>query len=341
VTDATDTLKALSRIRVSGSTNSIENLDVRFSVYDKKQRYSTLGNGGETPFQYEDRKSRLVNAQLAASSGRFSGHFILPKDMLPAYGKGLMTYWSYSAQSDQPVRAGSFDGFILGGLDASQVDKDKTGPEIRLFLNDENFVSGGVVGSDAKFIANLTDSSGINISGNGIGRNVQLNVQPENIDYVLNEYFVADKNNSNSGSIQYDLPKLEKGDHSLSLKVWDNYNNASEKNLLFQVSQSEKLTLFNVLNYPNPFTEKTAFFFEHNGGVQSMQYLIQVYTITGRLIKTFRGMVTSSSRQGPIEWDGKDDFGNRLGRGVYFYKVKVSCMSGDSAEKIQKLVILK
>lgn len=341
VTAQVDTLKALSRISVSGSTHSQQELEVRFSVYDKKQRYSTLGNGGETPFRYEDRKARLVNAQLGASSGRFVGHFILPKDMLPAYGTGLMTYWSYPTQSDQSVKAGSFDGFILGGLDAAQVDKDKTGPEIRLFLNDENFVSGGVVGSDAKFIANLIDSSGINISGNGIGRNVQLNVQPENLDYVLNEYFVADKNNSNAGRIQYNLPKLSKGDHSLTLKAWDNYNNASEKNLIFQVSKSEKLTLSNVLNYPNPFTEKTAFFFEHNAGAQPMQYLLQVYTITGRLVKTFRGMVTSSSRFGPLEWDGKDDFGSRLGRGVYFYKVKVSCIGGESAEKIQKLVILK
>ena len=337
-----DTLKALSRIRVAGSTHSTETMDVRFSIYDKKQQYSTLGNGGETPFLYEDRKSKLVNAQLESVSGRFSGKFILPKDMTPSYGKGLMTYWGYSAaQNAQRPIAGSFDGFILGGLDASQVDKDKTGPDIRLYMNDENFVPGGVVAPESKMLAVLTDSSGINISGNGIGRNLQLNVQPENVDYVLNEYFVSDKTNPNAGRIVYDLPKLSQGEHSLTLKVWDNYNNASEKNLSFRVSESEKFNLFHVLNYPNPFTEKTAFFFEHNGGMQSMQYLIQIYTISGKLVKTFRGMVSSSSRQGPIEWDGKDDFGNLLGRGVYFYKVKVSCIGGESAEKIQKLVILK
>jgi hypothetical protein len=41
-----------------------------------------------------------------------------------------------------------------------------------------------------------------------------------------------------------------------------------------------------------------------------------------------------------IAWDGRDDFGDKLGRGVYMYKVTVVDMENKKAEKIEKLVIL-
>jgi hypothetical protein len=44
---------------------------------------------------------------------------------------------------------------------------------------------------------------------------------------------------------------------------------------------------------------------------------------------------------GPIDWDGRDDYGSRIGRGVYIYRVKVRTSLGQSAEKFEKLVILK
>jgi hypothetical protein len=48
-----------------------------------------------------------------------------------------------------------------------------------------------------------------------------------------------------------------------------------------------------------------------------------------------------SFRVGPIAWDGLDDFGDRIGRGTYFYRVKVRTADGKSKEAFQKLVILK
>ena len=42
-----------------------------------------------------------------------------------------------------------------------------------------------------------------------------------------------------------------------------------------------------------------------------------------------------------IKWDGRDDFGDKIGKGVYIYRLKVkSTVSGEQAEKIEKLVIL-
>jgi flagellar hook assembly protein FlgD len=42
-----------------------------------------------------------------------------------------------------------------------------------------------------------------------------------------------------------------------------------------------------------------------------------------------------------ITWDGTDDFGNKIGKGVYVYKLNVSSpLTGLKSEKIEKLVIL-
>jgi hypothetical protein len=42
-----------------------------------------------------------------------------------------------------------------------------------------------------------------------------------------------------------------------------------------------------------------------------------------------------------ITWDGRDDFGDRIGKGVYIYKLTVrSTVSGTKSEKYEKLVIL-
>jgi hypothetical protein len=42
-----------------------------------------------------------------------------------------------------------------------------------------------------------------------------------------------------------------------------------------------------------------------------------------------------------IDWDGKDDFGDRIGRGVYVYRLKIRDTDGATAEKYEKLVVLK
>jgi hypothetical protein len=129
------------------------------------------------------------------------------------------------------------------------------------------------------------------------------------------------------------------------LKAWDVYNNASTKEIQFVVyDQNESLELTNVLNYPNPFINYTEFWFNHNSsGV--LDVFIQIFTISGKLIKTINGQTNAdgitSSLSRDITWDGTDDFGNKIGKGVYVYKLNVkSTLTGMKSEKIEKLVIL-
>jgi flagellar hook assembly protein FlgD len=65
-------------------------------------------------------------------------------------------------------------------------------------------------------------------------------------------------------------------------------------------------------------------------------------TITGKIVWSKNQTVTTEgflSRE--ITWDGRDDFGDKIGKGVYIYKLTVkSNISNKQSEKFEKLVIL-
>ena len=102
------------------------------------------------------------------------------------------------------------------------------------------------------------------------------------------------------------------------------------------------MKLEHVLNYPNPFTDRTEFFFEHNQACEMMEVQIQIFTVSGRLVKTLNQYVHSTGfRSQGIEWNGKDEFGDQLAKGVYVYRIIAKTPDGVKAEAIEKLVLLK
>jgi flagellar hook assembly protein FlgD len=68
---------------------------------------------------------------------------------------------------------------------------------------------------------------------------------------------------------------------------------------------------------------------------------VQIFTLAGKLIKTLRQTInTEGNRSSDVEWNGRDEYGDKIGRGVYLYKLKVTDPANKIAEKIEKLVIL-
>ena len=158
----------------------------------------------------------------------------------------------------------------------------------------------------------------------------------------MNDYYGNDLNSYQKGKLNYQFKSLSSGLHTLTLKAWDVYNNSSEAATEFIVSESATLALDHVLNYPNPFTTHTTFMFEHNRPFVPMDVQIQVFTVSGKLIKTLSDKITPTGfRSDDIEWDGLDDFGDKIGKGVYVYKLRIRTNDGDYADKFEKLVILR
>ncbi len=343
---SSDTLKALSLISVTGyvgdkNGNKLSNFNgvVYPTVFDKEATVKTLANDpGSFIMSFILQKNIIYKGKSEVVNGEFSFSFLVPKDISYNFGKGKISYYAHNGVNDAN---GFYDKVVVGGSNTNAI-ADNQGPSINLFMNDKKFVSGGTTNESPKVYAEITDVSGINTIGTGIGHDI-VAILDENSSkpIVLNDFYVSDLNTYKSGKIRYPLNELEEGNHRLSLKVWDVQNNSSTAYTDFVVANKAELALTHVLNYPNPFTTKTKFFLEHNQCCTSLKLSIQIYTISGKVVKTFSRTINNEGfRFDGIEWDGKDEFGDKLARGVYIYKVSVTDGSNKKADKIEKLVIL-
>lgn len=347
VNDKIDTLRALSKVRIKGHIEDLNGVPLTSfqgilqpTIFDKVKNQSTLGQDSDSPIiSFETQKNALYRGKSSIVNGAFDFSFIVPKDINYSYGAGKLSYYGNDLLSDAQ---GQDTNFIVGGIDSSGVD-DNVGPDIKLYFNNENFVDGGLTSETPTLIVKLYDESGINTVGNGIGHDITLVIDGKTASpIVLNEYYSSDIDSYQSGGITYVLDKLDAGMHNLKFKVWDVNNNSSEVSLDFTVQESLDLALKHVLNYPNPFTTNTDFYFEHNQICNELDVQIQVFTVSGKLIKTIQQKVNASGfRSEGINWDGLDDYGDQIGRGVYLYKLTVKSEDGKTADKIEKLVILR
>lgn len=348
VTSVNDTMSALGKYTVtgfisdtSGSKVSSFNGYIYPTIYDKPVVLSTLdnsGNGTAAILNFKLQKNALYRGKASVVNGDFEFTFIVPKDIIYNYGLGKISYY---AQSDTSDAAGFYSQLVVGGTSNNPVN-DNIGPTVKLFMNDNQFVPGGLTDENPYIYAEVSDSSGINTTGNGLGHDIVATLDANTARaYVLNDYYQADLNKYQSGKVKYQLSSLTEGAHNLNIKVWDILNNSSTSSTDFVVSKSAEMALAHVLNYPNPFSTATKFFVEHNQACTELDVQVQIFTITGRIVKTLQETVHNEGyRTSGIAWDGRDDFGDKLGRGVYIYKVTVKNATGSKADKIEKLVIL-
>ncbi|MBA3971917.1 MAG: T9SS type A sorting domain-containing protein, partial [Bacteroidetes bacterium] len=280
----------------------------------------------------------LYKGKASVTNGAFKFSFVVPKDIAYAYGIGRISYYAENGTEDAN---GFYEKVIIGGSDDSAA-VDNVGPDVGLFMNDAKFVFGGLTDENPDLFAILKDDNGVNTVGNGIGHDITAVLDGDTDGSVLlNDYYQADLNSYKTGTIRYPFNELSEGKHTLKLKVWDVYNNSSQSYTEFIVARSAELALSHVLNYPNPFTTKTQFYFEQNQCCQVLDVQVQIFTVSGKLVKNIDQFVqTEGFRSDPIEWDGRDDFGDKIGRGVYIYRIKVKTSEGTTAEKYEKLVIL-
>lgn len=349
-----DTLKALSKVKIEGIvTDENGNLLTSYNgilstvIFDKPVARKTLNNdgfedssGNPIIMEFETQESVVFRGNAEVINGLYEYEFVVPKDIKLSYGNSKISLYAKDSNGSK----GGYDiETIIGGV-SENVEEDTEGPDIELFMNDNSFVDGGNTSAVPSLIAQFSDDNGINTSLGAIGHAITAVIDGDESNPIqLNEFYESEVGDYTKGSVTYTLRELEPGPHSLKVKVWDTYNNPSEKTLNFTVTESSTFVLENVLNYPNPFVNYTEFWFSHNQPNQVLDVNIYIYTVSGKLLKSIQDTVqTTGSLSRSISWDGKDDFGEKVGKGVYIYKVSVTnVVSGVSAEKFEKLVLLQ
>ncbi|MGI4819697.1 MAG: type IX secretion system sortase PorU [Janthinobacterium lividum] len=349
-----DTLRALGKVRLSGHIESNSVLNTGFNgtaditIFDKPSTVNTLGDQGGTPVPVQVQENIVYGGQATVRSGRFSVQFVVPKDI--NYNLGLGKISLYAADLTNKVDAQGYQQAAVGEASKNALT-DTTPPEIHLFINDDSFASGGLTGINSLLLGKLFDKSGINTSNAGVGHELTatLDNSPANL-VIVNDSYTAAVDDFTHGQLRYNYRDLAPGPHTIKVKAWDTYNNSAEASVEFIVAQTAQLALDHVLNYPNPFSNKTTFHFDHNRYGNELEVQVQVFTIAGKLVKTLRASMLASSAHVPAQgtsqeqeltWDGRDDYNDQLARGVYVYRVSVrSLLDQQTVTKFEKLVLL-
>lgn len=182
-------------------------------------------------------------------------------------------------------------------------------PHIHVSLKDEN-----------KFLA-LNDTSAFQVHIKYPG---QTGIKPV---YFANDLqFTPASLPNNSCKIDYTPVLMNDGLYELTVQGKDrsaNRSGSTEYKVQFEVKN--KATVTQVMNYPNPFSTSTRFVFTLSGSEIPDVFTIQIMTVSGKVVREITKEELGNIRIGrnitEYAWDGKDDFGDKLGNGVYLYKV--------------------
>ncbi len=342
---ATDTLKALSLITITGHIedndgNSMDGFNgvVEPVVYDKVSTVSTLANDGGSPMSFPVTGNVIFRGTTTVNEGKFSFSFIVPLDINYSFGNGFITY--YAHDDNQDVN-GSFSDIIVGGFSDININ-DTEGPVIKLYMNDTLFNEGGITDTAPSLLALISDESGVNATGTGIGHDIIAWIDDDMPDaVVLNGLFSADIGVHTSGSLTYPFIISEKGEHTVSLRAWDNVNNPSVATLRFVVETSGVFRLTDLLCFPNPVTETATFTAGHNRPDTEIDVTITILNTGGSTVRIIREQFYSTGYSLPdIPWDGCNENGSRLARGMYLWRAEAVTAEGERASATGRIIIL-
>ncbi|WP_428667162.1 type IX secretion system sortase PorU [Runella sp.] len=344
-----DTLKAGRLGKLSGEIKQGAALATDFNgtaivtVYDKESQLLTLGDQarGEAPYAtpanpkmtYGLYNKKIFEGKVSVKAGKFSAQFIVPKDIDPKFGNGKVEIYAARADSLADAMGGSTQ-LIVGGKDLAL--NDTKPPVLQMYLNNKQFADGSQVEDSPLFIAELSDENGLNFAAN---MTVTLN---DTLTIPLNNYFIANKDDYRSGSIQFPFHRLPAGEYTLKLKVEDTYNNITEGALRFRIGEEIRL-IKNIIAYPNPFVERTNLQLELVDVGDDVEITVQIFDINGRIIRTEAQTIYNSDKVLELfTWDGTDHSIQNVPKGVYLYNVWVHSLTRQQTQRQSgKLIMVK
>ena len=343
-----DDFKSLAKMKITGEITDENNIpltnyngELSTAIFDKTISRTTINNDGYSPpINFNILGETIFRGNASVTNGQFEFSFVVPRDIRVPLANGKISFYAKKNQLFEN-QTGYDTSIKIGGINENAV-VDNISPSVKLYMNDETFVSGGTTNNSPFLLANLQDESGLN-TASGIGHDM-VAILDGDVDnpIILNDYYQTNLDDYTKGTLRFPLRNLAAGLHTITFKAWDVYNNPITAEIQFIVVGNESITLTHVLNYPNPFVNYTEFWFSHNRPYEPLEVQVQVLTITGKVVWTRNQMITTEGfLSKEINWDGKDDFGNRIGKGVYIYKLTVkSNVTNSKSEKFEKLVIL-
>jgi hypothetical protein len=342
--NGSDTLKALSKVIVRGRvTNNDGFTDENFSgtlqttLFDKRTKFQTIGKN-DPAFKYSQWFNPLFRGQASVSNGEFEFSFVLPKNIAYEVGSGKLSLYAMNTAKTIDATGGA-SSFKIGQSEHNP-PADITSPFIQAFMGDSTFMDGGTVSQNSTLVVRLKDQSGLNVSNYGIGNTMMATLDDDAAVFLINEHYMADKDNYTQGWVHFPLYDLVPGKHSMTVKAWDAFNNPAETIIHFNVSDENSLTIGEFANYPNPFHEETTLFFTHNRPGEDLVAYLSIVNLAGMEITSYNVDIAASSYMVNLtQFEGVSGFEKKLSPGLYFARLRVrSVTDGTESAAVTKLI---
>ncbi|MEM6271975.1 MAG: C25 family cysteine peptidase [Bacteroidota bacterium] len=274
-----------------------------------QQRYAELAAGGSMTIDYQFH---------SANKGLQEGDAVLIVELNP--------------DLDQ-VEQYEFNNFYFHPV---YIKLDHVGPILDVTVDGKHLMDGDIIAPEPEIVVQLNDDNAylpVSISDTtyriwfGSERTHTLNPQLTISGNSLVES-VPGQLPDNKARLIYRPGRLADGEYTLAVQGFDfKGNQASQEVFKIHFNVVNEKSISDVLPYPNPFSSSTRFVYTLTGGERPLRFDIEIYTISGRLVKTVdllaEGGVNFGYNVTDYAWDGRDEFGDLLANGVYVYKVNV------------------
>ncbi|MEO5890212.1 MAG: C25 family cysteine peptidase [Ferruginibacter sp.] len=224
------------------------------------------------------------------------------------------------------------------------VKEDKFNPLLDVTFDGVHILNKDIVASKPHVLVKLKDESHFLLLSDTASLKVMVHYPADPTDVYRNFYFgdnmrfiPAATGADNTASIEFSPFFPEDGEYELKISGKDMVGNKAgniEYKITFSVLNTPMIS--NMLNYPNPFTTSTAFVFTLTGSEIPQNMRIQILTITGKIVREITkaelGDIHIGRNITEFKWDGTDMYGQKLGNGVYLYRVLTN-LNGKSLDK--------
>lgn len=298
-----------------------------------------MGNDGHKKLTFSELGQQIFQGQASVKNGRFSSTFVVPKDISLDIGEARISLIAFSEDKSSLV-GGYSNQLSIGGIN-TLAKNDNQGPAVQVFLNDRAFVSGDQVFDSPTLLIDLFDENGINTAG-GIGHDITAVLDDNQTNpYLLNPFYTTTIDDFTKGSVRYPLHDLDTGVHTLTVKAWDTFNNPTTTSITFWVMDNNSIQIEKIYNSPNPVTDQTTFFIQHNRPQELLQANLYIFTMDGKRIwSTTQDVFSTGYLLDNLHWDATSYNGQKVNKGIYLYTIElISTLSQSTDIHSGKLMI--
>ncbi len=341
-------VSAGSLLNVEGHVETMDgNLAEEFTgvlystLFDSAVEVNTRDNTGLGSYSYTAYNKTLFTGNDSVNGGRFSINMPIPLDISYSNDFGMLNLYAVDTAYVSSAQ-GHFVNFVVGGT-ADDFENDSIGPEVKMYLNSPSFVDGDDVNATPTLVVELYDENGINIMGTGVGHDITAIVDNDpRHTYNLNSSFVSAVGDYKRGTISMPLNRLDAGEHTLTLRAWDLYNNSSFAKISFNVDPSLVPEFVELKVNPAPVIagNATTFTLVHDRPQSEIDVRIDVFNVQGQLMWSNIEQSVCDGNTYSCSWNGTAQGGQPLSTGVYIVRAYITEGGVASATKTGKFVVV-